>query len=237
MSTMPPNRPLLRALSALCSTLHSYRRIGTMPLHCSLLLAPCVVPITPLSLALSLALHCPLPTSRCKLTLESCFSRLGCLALFLALQSPSSAYFYSASCTSRLCVLHSPLRSKSTLHPLTPQCTLRGARHDCALPSRRPLRTPPSTSHSRSPHCVVFITPLCAPLLRRWIFVVPTVLIALDFVWTTSWHRHHGVDHAHYVVQFLWVCAPLCPPALPSALPRPPQPSLACVGFRLGAPA
>jgi hypothetical protein len=38
-----------------------------------------------------------------------------------------------------------------------------------------------------------------------WIFAAPTVLIALDFVWTTSFHTGHGVDHAHYVVQFLWV--------------------------------
>ncbi len=38
-----------------------------------------------------------------------------------------------------------------------------------------------------------------------WIFVVPTVAIALDFVWTTSFRTGYGVDHVHYIVQFTWV--------------------------------
>ena len=39
----------------------------------------------------------------------------------------------------------------------------------------------------------------------RWVFAAPTVIIAIDFVWTTSFHAGHGVDHAHYIVQFIWV--------------------------------
>jgi hypothetical protein len=37
--------------------------------------------------------------------------------------------------------------------------------------------------------------------------VLPTLLIMLDFAWTSLWSRRLLVDHAHYAAQFLWVIA------------------------------
>jgi hypothetical protein len=39
------------------------------------------------------------------------------------------------------------------------------------------------------------------------VFLVPTFLLAFDFVWVTLWSRRNLIDHAHYVSQLLWVCA------------------------------
>jgi hypothetical protein len=39
------------------------------------------------------------------------------------------------------------------------------------------------------------------------IFLVPTFLLALDFVWVTLWSRGNLIDHSHYLSQLLWVCA------------------------------
>jgi hypothetical protein len=39
------------------------------------------------------------------------------------------------------------------------------------------------------------------------VFLVPTFLLAFDFVWVTLWSRGNLVDHSHYLSQLLWVCA------------------------------
>jgi hypothetical protein len=39
------------------------------------------------------------------------------------------------------------------------------------------------------------------------VFLVPTFLLAFDFVWVTLWCRRNLIDHSHYVSQLLWVCA------------------------------
>lgn len=39
------------------------------------------------------------------------------------------------------------------------------------------------------------------------VFLVPTLFLAMDFVWVTLWCKRDLIDHAHYCSQFFWVCA------------------------------
>lgn len=39
------------------------------------------------------------------------------------------------------------------------------------------------------------------------VFLVPTFVLASDFVWVTLWSKRNLIDHSHYVSQLLWVIA------------------------------